>query len=70
MTADAIYKEHRSYWLQHISAMGTTRWLQHDQSLPLSGKGVASKTTWNYGSNHVTFVVWPASSSARCIQAI
>ena len=41
MTTDAIYEEHGSDWSHQVSAMGTTRWLQGDQTLPLSGKGVA-----------------------------
>ena len=35
MTTDAIYKEHGSDWSHQVSAVGTTRWLQHDQTLSL-----------------------------------
>ena len=44
MTTDAIYKECRSDWSHPVSAVGTTRWLQREQTLPLSVKGVACKT--------------------------
>jgi len=33
-----------SDWSHQVSAMGTTRWLQRDQTLPLSAKGVACET--------------------------
>ena len=42
---DAIYEEHRSDWSHQVSAVETTRWLQRDQTLPLSAKGVACETT-------------------------
>ena len=45
MTTDAIYEERGSDWSHQVSAVGTTRWLQRDQTLPLSAKGVASETT-------------------------
>ena len=41
MTTDAIYEEHGSDWSHQVSVMATTRWLQRDQTLPLSAKGVA-----------------------------
>ena len=44
MTTDAIYKQHGSDWSHQVSAMATTQWLQCDQILPLSVKGVACKT--------------------------
>ena len=44
MTTDAIYKERGSHWSQLVSAVVTTQWLQHDQTLPLSAKGVACET--------------------------
>ena len=44
MTTDAIYKEHGSDWSHQVSVVATTRWLQRDQTLPLSAKGVACKT--------------------------
>ena len=44
MTTDAIYEEHSSDWSHQVSAVGTTQWLQHDQTLPLSAKGVACET--------------------------
>jgi len=40
MTTDAIYEEHGSDWSYQVSAVGTTQWLQLDQTLPLSAKGV------------------------------
>ena len=46
MTTDAVYKEHRSDWSHQVSALATTRWLQHDQTLPLSVKGVACETRY------------------------
>ena len=44
MTTDAIYEEHGSDWSQQDLVVGTTRWLQCDQTLPLSAKGVACET--------------------------
>ena len=44
MTTDAIYEERGSDWSQQDLVMGTTRWLQNDQTLPLSAKGVACET--------------------------
>ena len=41
---DAIYEEHGSDWSHQVSAVVTTQWLQHDQTLPLSVNGVASET--------------------------
>ena len=35
MTMDVIYKERGSDWSHQVSAVGTTRWLQHDHTLPL-----------------------------------
>ena len=35
MTMDLIYEERGSDWSHQVSAVGTTRWLQHDQTLPL-----------------------------------
>ena len=32
---DLIYEERGSDWSHQVSAVGTTRWLQHDQTLPL-----------------------------------
>ena len=45
MTTDAIYKERASDWSHQVSVVATTRWLQRDQTLPLSAKGVACETT-------------------------
>ena len=39
MTTDAIYEEHGSDWSHRVSAVGTTQWLQCDQTLPLSCEG-------------------------------
>ena len=44
MTTDAIYEQRRSDWSHQISAVWTTQWLQRDQTLPLSAKGVACET--------------------------
>ena len=41
---DAIYEEHGSHWSQQVSAVATTQWLQRDQTLPFSEKGVACET--------------------------
>jgi len=35
MTMDAIYEERISDWSNQVSAVGTTQWLQRDQTLPL-----------------------------------
>ena len=53
MTADAIYKKHRSNWSHQVSVMGTTQWLQRGQTLPLSVKGVACETM-SLGEHHFT----------------
>ena len=53
MTADAIYKEHRSNWSHQVSVMGKTQWLQRGQTLPLSVKGVACETM-SLGEHHFT----------------
>ena len=45
MTTDAIYEERGSDWSQQDLVVGTTRWLQCDQTLPLSVKGVACETS-------------------------
>ena len=45
MTPDASYEERGSDWSHQVSAVGTTRWLQCDQTLPLSVKGVACETS-------------------------
>ena len=44
MTTDAIYEERRSDWSHPVSVVATTQWLQRDQTLPLSAKGVACET--------------------------
>ena len=44
MTTDASYKERGSDWSHQVSVVATTRWLQRDQTLPLSAKGVACET--------------------------
>ena len=44
MTTDTIYEKRRLDWSHQVSAMGTTRWLQHDQTLLLcEGCGL-----WDY----------------------
>jgi len=45
MTTDEIYEEHGSDWSHQVSAVRTTRWLQRDQTLPLSAKVVACETS-------------------------
>jgi len=50
MTTDAIYEECRSDWSQQDLVVGTTQWLQRDQTLPLSAKGVACETRITYGT--------------------
>ena len=53
MTTDAIYEECRSDWSHQVSAVGTTLWLQCDQTL--SAKGVACETTaWDGDVNVVS----------------
>ena len=42
---DAIYEECRSDWSHQVSVVVTTRWLQYDQTLAPSAKGVACETT-------------------------
>ena len=39
MTTDAIYEELGSDWSHQVSVVLTTRWLQRDQTLPLSAEG-------------------------------
>ena len=39
-----------SDWSHQVSAAATTRWLQHDQTLSLSAKGMACKTKDVYPS--------------------
>ena len=51
MTMDAIFEERESDWSHQVSAVGTTRWLQRDQTLPLSVKGVACETRFGPGSS-------------------
>ena len=44
MTTDAICEERGSDWSHQVSVVATTQWLQCDQTLPLSVKGVACKS--------------------------
>ena len=44
MTTGVIYEERGSDWSRQVSVVATTRWLQRDQTLPLSVKGVACET--------------------------
>ena len=45
MTTFALYEEHGSDWSHQVFAVATkSKWLQRDQTLPLSAKGVACKT--------------------------
>ena len=58
MTMDAIYEERRSDWSQQDLVVGTTRWLQCDQTLPLSAKGVACETIAQWGEVEMVLPVW------------
>ena len=49
MTTDAIYEECGSDWSRQVSVVATTQWLQRDQTLPLSAKGVAYETSVDTG---------------------
>ena len=44
MTTDTICEERRSDWSNQVAVVATTRWLQCDQTLPLSEKGVVCET--------------------------
>ena len=47
MTTVVLYEERGSDWSHQVFAVvtkSTTQWLQRDQTLPLSAKGVACKT--------------------------
>ena len=58
MTTDAIYKKRsRSHWLQQVSAVETTQWLQCDQTLPLTVKGVACATRKGCGRFNEGFAI-------------
>ena len=61
MTTDAIYEERGSDWSQQVSVVATTRWLQRDQTLPLSAKGVACETRSYRGDG---------SQMAKCIRSM
>ena len=63
MTTDAIYKEHRSDWSHQVSAVGTTRWLQRDQSL--SVKGVACETMLYVGKSSLLLATKPEVEGFR-----
>ena len=64
MTTNAIYEEHGSDWSQQVFAVGTTQWLQRDQTLPLPMKGVACETSLppppilNFFQNNKTIRLW------------
>jgi len=45
MMTNVSYKERGSDWSHQVSAVAATWWMQRDQTLPLSAKGVACKTT-------------------------
>ena len=60
MTTDAIYQERGPDWSRQVSVVATTRWLQRDQTLPLSceGCGLRDKVRawsgeWNEGTPKV-----------------
>ena len=44
VTMDAHYEERGFEWSHRVFVVATTRWLQRDQTLPLSAKGVACET--------------------------
>ena len=48
---DAIYEEHGSDWSHQVFALATTQWLQRDQTLPLSARGVACETNPHCAAN-------------------
>ena len=55
MTTDTIYEERRSDWSHQVSAMGTTQWLQHDQTLLLcEGLGWLARLQFEMVTNHNT----------------
>ena len=54
MKTDTIYEERGSDWSRQVSAVATTWWLQHDQTLPLSAKGVARETRCHPTQMHIT----------------
>ena len=62
---DAIYKEHRSDWSHQVSAVATTEWLQHDQTLPLSAKGVACETKHRHLDSNVSKILQLDQSHCR-----
>ena len=51
---DTIYEEHRSDWSQQVSALLTAQWLQCDQTLPFSAKGVGCETREDSGGSGVS----------------
>ena len=51
MTTNAMYDEHGSDLSHQVSAVATTQWLQHNQTLLLPAKGVACET--NFGVSQV-----------------
>ena len=56
----------RAIWWSH--SLVTTRWLQHDQTLPLSAKGVACETSENAGvTRNCTHCIswWMTDNQAR-----
>ena len=57
MTPDVSYEERGSDWSHQVSAVGTTRWLQRDQTLPLSAKGVACETSVASSSQVPQFLI-------------
>ena len=51
---DSIYEERGSDWSWQVSIVATTRWLQRDQTLPLSAKGVACETKMHHCKGRIS----------------
>ena len=51
---DAIYEKHGSDWSQQVSAMLIAQWLQCDQTLPFSTKGVDCETRGDLGGSGIS----------------
>ena len=71
MTTYAIHDECRSDWSHQVSAVATTQWLQHDQTLNLSAKGVACESRCLHGQywiRSLTSERFTFKLSAPCLQ--
>ena len=65
MTTDVIYEERGSDWSQQDLVVGRTRWLQRDQTLPLSAKGVACETKHRHLDSNVSEILQLDQSHCR-----